>query len=188
MGEPWARVEHRCVRHSYPRTPAHGCQERGYDDGHPGDDVRLTLKYRFCRELRFHINRCQQKRVLERSVAKRAINSDRMAVEDLVELRADIEKALKRKIAVERKELQSRMDALAAFGNGTGRATHERTPGRRRGAQSAKAKVHPLKGRKAPPKYRGPNGETWAGRGVAPKWLTALEKKGKKRESFLIQV
>jgi DNA-binding protein H-NS len=37
-----------------------------------------------------------------------------------------------------------------------------------------------------PPKYRGPNGETWAGRGAKPRWLVAAMKKGKKLDSFLI--
>jgi DNA-binding protein H-NS len=43
-----------------------------------------------------------------------------------------------------------------------------------------------LKGYKVPPKYRGPNGETWAGRGAKPRWLVAAMKKGKKLDSFLI--
>lgn len=43
-----------------------------------------------------------------------------------------------------------------------------------------------LRGIKVPPKYRGPNGETWAGRGAKPRWLVAAMKKGKKLDSFLI--
>jgi DNA-binding protein H-NS len=43
-----------------------------------------------------------------------------------------------------------------------------------------------LKGRKVPPKYRSPKGETWAGRGAKPKWMVAALKKGKKVEDFLI--
>ena len=43
-----------------------------------------------------------------------------------------------------------------------------------------------LKGRKVPPKYRSPSGETWAGRGAKPLWLVAALKKGKKMEDFLI--
>ena len=43
-----------------------------------------------------------------------------------------------------------------------------------------------LKGVKVAPKYRGPNGETWAGRGAMPKWLAALKKEGHKPEEFLI--
>jgi len=44
-----------------------------------------------------------------------------------------------------------------------------------------------LKGRKVPPKYRGPSGETWAGRGARPRWLVAAIKEGKKLEDFLIE-
>ena len=36
----------------------------------------------------------------------------------------------------------------------------------------------------APVKYRGPNGETWAGRGRTPAWLAALESGGASREQF----
>jgi DNA-binding protein H-NS len=43
-----------------------------------------------------------------------------------------------------------------------------------------------LKGRKVPPKYRGPSGETWAGRGAKPRWLVAAIKSGKKLDDFLI--
>ena len=35
-------------------------------------------------------------------------------------------------------------------------------------------------------KYRGPNGETWSGRGRAPKWLEALEAQGRQRGEFSI--
>lgn len=37
-----------------------------------------------------------------------------------------------------------------------------------------------------PAKYRGPNGETWSGRGLAPRWLTALLSQGRRKEEFVI--
>ena len=43
-----------------------------------------------------------------------------------------------------------------------------------------------LKGKKVPPKYRGPSGETWAGRGAKPRWLVAAIKGGKKLDDYLI--
>jgi DNA-binding protein H-NS len=46
--------------------------------------------------------------------------------------------------------------------------------------------VSSLRGRKVPPKYRGPSGETWAGRGAKPRWLVAVIKEGKKLDDFLI--
>ena len=35
-------------------------------------------------------------------------------------------------------------------------------------------------------KYKGPNGETWTGRGLMPKWLSTLVAGGQTKESFLI--
>lgn len=44
-----------------------------------------------------------------------------------------------------------------------------------------------MKGRKVAAKYRGPEGETWAGRGATPRWLVAaMKENGNKREDFLI--
>jgi DNA-binding protein H-NS len=43
-----------------------------------------------------------------------------------------------------------------------------------------------LKGTKVPPKYRGPEGELWAGRGATPRWMKEAVKSGKKAEDFLI--
>ncbi len=34
--------------------------------------------------------------------------------------------------------------------------------------------------------FWGPNGETWSGRGIPPKWLTALEATGRNRDEFRI--
>jgi DNA-binding protein H-NS len=45
----------------------------------------------------------------------------------------------------------------------------------------------PLSGSKIAPKYRGPAGETWSGRGERPRWLTAALRGGKKKiDDFLI--
>jgi len=35
-------------------------------------------------------------------------------------------------------------------------------------------------------KYRGPNGESWSGRGLMPKWLSALVAQGQTKESFSV--
>jgi DNA-binding protein H-NS len=58
---------------------------------------------------------------------------------------------------------------------------HGETGDRRRGRSA-------LRGRKVEPKYRGPQGETWAGRGAKPRWLVAAMKdSGKKLTDFLIE-
>jgi DNA-binding protein H-NS len=87
-----------------------------------------------------------------------------MTIEGLMDLRKRVDEAILRR----RAELEKQLTAL--------------TGGRRvvRGGGSA------LKGKKVPPKYRGPSGETWAGRGARPRWLVAAIKGGKKLDDFLI--
>ncbi len=36
-------------------------------------------------------------------------------------------------------------------------------------------------------KYKGPNGETWSGRGLTPRWLASLLEQGRTKEEFAIQ-
>ncbi len=123
-------------------------------------------------------------------MAKRALNFSKMELAELVQLRDEIETALSGKILMEREELQARIADLSALERRRSKAAngHAKPPLRKTSKRSTKpkTKAHPLKGRKAEPKYRGPGGDTWAGRGLAPKWLTDLEKKGKKREQYLI--
>jgi DNA-binding protein H-NS len=38
----------------------------------------------------------------------------------------------------------------------------------------------------APVKYRGPNGESWSGRGLAPKWLARLIAEGHAKDEYLL--
>ena len=89
-----------------------------------------------------------------------------MTVEALMDLRKRVDEMLHQHHA----KLEKQLERIAVFG------------GRRvvRGGASA------LKGRKVPPKYRSPSGETWAGRGAKPRWLVAAIKRGKKLDDFLI--
>lgn len=41
--------------------------------------------------------------------------------------------------------------------------------------------------KQAAAKFRGPNGETWSGRGLMPRWLTALVTQGHSRDEFAIK-
>jgi DNA-binding protein H-NS len=85
-----------------------------------------------------------------------------MNVDALLKLRDDIGKVLSQK----GRELNRQLQRLGGL----------------TGASRARFR----KGIKVAPKYRGPNGETWAGRGAMPKWLAALKKEGHKPEEFLI--
>jgi DNA-binding protein H-NS len=88
-----------------------------------------------------------------------------MSVEGLMDLRKRVDQALHER----RAEIEKQLKMFAVV---TGRVVG--------GGGSA------LKGRKVPPKYRGPSGETWAGRGARPRWLVAAIKGGKKLDDFLI--
>jgi len=92
-----------------------------------------------------------------------------MSVDALLQMRSDIAAVLSTKADALRKELASLGETIthtARSGNGKPRGV--------------------LAGTKVAPKYRGPNGETWAGRGAEPLWLREAMKGGKKREAFLI--
>jgi len=105
-----------------------------------------------------------------------------MELAELVKLRDEVQSALNGKIELERQELQGKLAEIENLQSGSKKsaAGNVRLIGNGR-------RKHPAKGKKAAAKYRGPNGETWAGRGLAPRWLVALEAKGKKRDQYLIK-
>jgi DNA-binding protein H-NS len=101
----------------------------------------------------------------------KGVNLKAMTVDALIDLRDNIDRTLSTKVAAARQELNSKLEKLNSFlGSAPSRG----------GTRSAR------KGRKVAPKYRGPEGETWAGRGARPRWLTALLKRGRKIEEFAI--
>lgn len=102
-------------------------------------------------------------------MAKGSFNLASMTVDALLRLRDDIGVMLSQKS----QDLKKQLERLEGGGWGS----------RGRGAAG---RSHPRKGMKVAPKYRSPDGETWAGRGATPKWLVALTKEGHKPEEFLI--
>lgn len=70
---------------------------------------------------------------------------------------------------------------------GTARMVREKA-GVPAAAKKAPARKSAQKGSKVEPKYRNPGNpaETWAGRGMPPKWLSAQLAQGRKLEEFLI--
>ena len=94
-----------------------------------------------------------------------------MSVEALIRMRDDIGAALSRKADALKKELASLGADYAEVG---------------RIAVYGKKKRGSLQGRKVPIKYRDKAGNTCAGRGAQPRWLTAAIKAGAKRDDFLV--
>jgi DNA-binding protein H-NS len=81
------------------------------------------------------------------------VNLSEMGVEGLMDLRERIEETLHER----RAELEKQLEAFA-------------------GTRVVRGGGSALKGKKVPPKYRSPSGETWAGRGARPRWLVAAIK------------
>jgi DNA-binding protein H-NS len=94
------------------------------------------------------------------------VNLSGMSVEALMDLRKRVDEML----LARRAEFEMQLKRMAVVG----------------GARVVRGGGSALKGRKVPPKYRGPSGETWAGRGARPRWLVAAIKGGKKLDDFLI--
>lgn len=120
---------------------------------------------------------------------------------NLVDIQQQIEKLQKQASDIRAKEFDKTIrDILAqmqAFGitlkdlqqaMGKGRA------GKGRGKPAAKSAARKPAARKrsaqagstVAPKYRGPNGETWSGRGLMPKWLSALVAQGRNKQDFAL--
>jgi DNA-binding protein H-NS len=87
-------------------------------------------------------------------------------------LKSQVEAAISSKVTERRRELESQLSKLSGFGGRGGKAKSAR--GGRMGSVA--------------PKYRNPENpaETWAGRGLKPRWLAAAIKDGKKLEDFAI--
>src|SRR6202451_1122125 len=96
-----------------------------------------------------------------------------MSIEKLVALKDQIEAMLSSKVLEQRRALESELAKLGRFQGGKSGSKLARGFG----AGGAVA-----------PKYRNLENpaETWAGRGLKPRWLAAALKSGKKPEDFLI--
>ncbi|RAI38144.1 H-NS family nucleoid-associated regulatory protein [Rhodoplanes roseus] len=102
--------------------------------------------------------------------SKNVADLENMDVDALFALRAEIDTELDERAAQLRQQLQ-------ALGYREGAKRGRPVKGERSSA---------LKGIKVEPKFRGPNGETWAGRGARPKWLSALLDEGHPIEEFAV--
>lgn len=110
-------------------------------------------------------------------MASRLPNIDNLSLTDLNELSSRIQKAIAAKKDEAKAETLSKLKALAATEGFSLDELMGKAPGGRRQRSD--------KGVKLKPKYVGPNGEIYTGRGPTPKWLKSLERKGEKRDKFL---
>ena len=131
--------------------------------------------------------------VLRRSRISTWYNFEKPNMNDLVKLRQQIAEMEKQATELQKKnrptvlaELREQMVAYGITAEELSRPAARAAKTRQPLAKAAS----PAKGKKAvvpmPAKYRGPQGQTWTGRGIAPKWLSELLVDGKTREDFLI--
>ena len=100
------------------------------------------------------------------------MNLKSMSIDRLSKLREQVAAALNAKVIEERRAVQDQLGKLDRLAAGGSRGKGVR--GGTRGAVAAK--------------YRNPDNpaETWAGRGLKPRWIAAALKTGKKLEDFSI--
>lgn len=102
-------------------------------------------------------------------------NLDEMSRKDLLQLQAEVEKALKRAEKRDKREaLRAAEQAAAEFGYPLDELL---------GAAPSGAA-----GGKLPPKYRNPANpdQTWSGRGRRPRWIVDAQKQGRQISEFEI--
>jgi DNA-binding protein H-NS len=116
---------------------------------------------------------------------------------NLIDIQNQIEKLQKQASDIKAKEfhgtVQDILAKMQAFGI-TVKDLQTAKPGKSGKSGQPKSKktvVKSTKGSKkvANPvaaKYRGPNGEVWSGRGLTPRWLSALIAQGQAKESFAV--
>jgi DNA-binding protein H-NS len=103
----------------------------------------------------------------------KSVNLKSMSIDRLCALRDQVDAAISSKVADERRTVQDQLGKLNRLV-----ASGARAKGVRGGIRGA-----------VPPKYRNPENpeETWAGRGLKPRWLAAALKSGRKLEDFSIE-
>jgi DNA-binding protein H-NS len=111
-----------------------------------------------------------KKRKKQTARKQRKQNLAGMDFQGLMDLREQVESALSGYRATLEKQLSSIGGSIASLGGKIAR-----------GGGSA------MKGTKVAPKFRSPDGETWAGRGAKPRWLVAAIQEEKKLEDFAIE-
>ena len=117
---------------------------------------------------------------------------------NLIDIQSQIEKLQKQANEIKAREFDATVQDILAKMQAFGITVKDLQAPKGRGAKgkgkAAKTagapKVAAVKKKAMSPvlaKYRGPNGESWSGRGLMPKWMSALVAQGKTKEDFAIQ-
>ena len=111
----------------------------------------------------------------------------------LLDIQSQIEKLQKQATDIRAREFDRTVQEIIATMRAFGITPKDLQSGSRSGKSKGKvvAKVARHKTGKGTTsvaaKYKGPNGETWSGRGLTPRWLASLLAQGKLKEDFAIK-
>jgi DNA-binding protein H-NS len=120
---------------------------------------------------------------------------------NLIDIQSQIEKLQKQANEIKAREFDTTVQDIQAKMRAFGITVKDLQAPKGRGAKGkvkttkvatagASPKVAGVQKKAATPvaaKYRGPNGEGWSGRGLMPKWMSALVAQGRTKEDFTIQ-
>jgi DNA-binding protein H-NS len=114
---------------------------------------------------------------------------------NLIDIQSQIEKLQKQAEDIRSKEFHSTVQEILAkmqaFGITVKDLQTKKSGKPGRPSKGKPAAVKPSKGPKkvknpVAAKYRGPNGESWSGRGLTPRWLATLIAQGQAKEAFAV--
>jgi len=115
---------------------------------------------------------------------------------NLMDIQGQIEKLQKQANEIKARDFDNTVQEILAKMQAFGITVKDLMPAKRRGTK-AKPKTGTSEKKAAAaskkasnpvaPKFRGPQGETWSGRGLMPRWLAALVAEGQPKENFAIK-
>ncbi len=115
---------------------------------------------------------------------------------NLIEIQSQIEKLQKQASEIKTREfhktvqdIQAKMQAFGITAKDLQATKGRAAKGKAKAAKPAAAPKAAVKRKASAPvdaKYRGPNGEAWSGRGLMPKWMSALVADGKTKADFAV--
>ena len=118
---------------------------------------------------------------------------------NLIDIQSQIQKLQKQADEIKSKEFDKTVQEILAKMQAFGITTKDLqaalgAPRKGRGLPAVPSKTKPAKVKKVKgntntvaAKYRGPNGETWSGRGLTPRWLSTLLAQGQSKDAFAIK-
>ncbi|MBU0587321.1 MAG: H-NS histone family protein [Gammaproteobacteria bacterium] len=117
---------------------------------------------------------------------------------NLIDIQSQIEKLQKQAADIKIKEFQKTVQEIRAKMQAFGISLKDLQVGKAPRGNKAKVKVgesakriaagtKKKSGTTVAVKYQGPNGESWSGRGLTPRWLASLVVQGRTKEEFAIK-